>query len=312
MSLIENQQELAQWVRQQSTHLDIAVAFWGAGAVEQLGLDGAKKSYRVLLDLTSGGSNPEVVAQLLKLRPKFVRCVSRLHAKAFIGESEVVIGSANASANGLGAEGNEATHWRELGLATKSPSDVAAAQAWFTSLWGNSMAITPKMLADAKTKWERRQKTRPHDLGTNSDLLTAASANPNAFKNRGIYITVSTEKLSPKAAEARAEKAKKTKTPAYMFEQWPKMPVNSHLICFTDFGNDGIRRDGPGIYHSRADKQRGPYFWVDRSSIEGFELGPLQPWKKRLELAKTRDARKWNSAYGFVMDLGKFVEKYPA
>jgi len=207
MSLIEDQQNLAQWVRNQSTHLNIAVAFWGVGAVEQLGLDDAKKSYRILLDLSSGGSNPKVVAQLLKLRPKFVRCVDRLHAKAFIGKSEMVIGSANASANGLGAEGSEATHWCELGLTTKSPSDVAAAQDWFKALWGDSKTITPKMLADAKTKWERRQKMRPQDPTTSTDLLTAAAANPDAFKNRGYYVTVSTERLSPKAAKIRVEEA---------------------------------------------------------------------------------------------------------
>jgi len=311
MSLIEDQQDLAQWVRQQSTHLDIAVAFWGTGAVEQLGLNDAKKSYRILLDLTSGGSNPKVVAQLLKLRPKFVRCVDRLHAKAFIGKNEVVIGSANASANGLGAEGSEATHWHELGLTTKSASDVAAAQSWFEALWAGSKTITPKMLADAEVKWKKRQQQRPQAPASSTDLLTAASANPDAFKNRGMYITVSTKKLSAKAENVRKEKAKETRSPAYMFEQWPKMPVNSHLICFTDFGNDGIRRDGPGVYHSRANKQRGPNFWVDKSSIEGFELGSLRSWKKRLEQAKIRDARKWNSDYGFVMDLGEFAEKYP-
>ena len=69
MSLIQNQQDLARWVREKEDHLDIAVAFWGAGAVEQLGLDGSKKRFRILLDLTSGGSNPKVVQQLLDLRP---------------------------------------------------------------------------------------------------------------------------------------------------------------------------------------------------------------------------------------------------
>lgn len=311
MSLIEDQQHLAQWVRNQRTHLDIAVAFWGTGAVEQLGLDESKKSYRILLDLSSGGSNPSVVEQLLALRPKLVRCVDRLHAKAFIGKSEVVIGSANASANGLGAEGSEATHWCELGLSSKAPGDVAAAQAWFKTLWDDSKKITPKMLAEADAKWKKRQKLRPQAPASSTDLLTAASENPKDFMNRGIYVTVSTEKLSSKAEKVRVERAKETKAPAYMFEQWPKMPVNAHLISFTDFGKDGIRRDGPGVYHSRVDKQRGPYFWVDKSSIEGFDLGPLQAWRKRLEQAKLRDSRKWNSDYGFVMDLGKFVEKYP-
>lgn len=310
MSLIQDQQDLARWVRNEKDHLEIAVAFWGAGAVEQLGLDDENKSYRVLLDLVSGGSNPKVVAQLLKLRPKLVRCVDRLHAKAFIGKSELVIGSANASSNGLGEEGSEATHWRELGLSSKSRRDIAAAQTWFNDLWKVSNKITPKMLIAAEAKWRKRQRSRPLSLPAGTDLLTAVSANPNAFKNRDIYITVTTEKLSVKAERVRKEKAKETKAPAYMFEDWPKMPVNAHLICFTDFNGNTIFKDGPGIYHTRADKQRGPHFWIDKSTIEGLELGPLLRWRRRLEKARESNKPKWFSAYGFIMDLGEFVEEY--
>ena len=310
MSLIQDQQDLVRWVRNEKEHLEIAVAFWGSGAVEQLGLDDANKSYRILLDLTSGGSNPKVVAQLLKLRPKLVRCVDRLHAKAFIGKSEVLIGSANASANGLGEEGSEATHWRELGLSSKSRKDIVAAQAWFEGLWEDSREITQKMLACAREKWEKRQKARPLHVSASKDLLEAASANPDAFKNRNIFISVSTEKLSARAEKVRVKKAKETKAPAHMFENWPTMPVDAHLICFTDFNGKTISKDGPGIYHTRVDRQRGPYFWIDESNIEGFEFGRIPPWRRSLERARAANPRRWDSTYGFIMDFGEFAEKY--
>ncbi len=54
MAIIENQQELAEWVRHHKKHLDIAVAFWGEGALKQLDLDNPSKSFRILLELSSG------------------------------------------------------------------------------------------------------------------------------------------------------------------------------------------------------------------------------------------------------------------
>lgn len=310
MAIIENQQDLAKWVRDHDDHLDIAVAFWGDGALTQLGLENPKKKFRILLDLSSGGTNPKVVQSLLKLKPDSIRCVDRLHAKAYIGKSEVAIGSANASANGLGLEGHEATHWHELTAISSQADDIRIAKNWFNSLWKDSKSITPQLLSDAQKKWKRRQQSRPQPSGQSTDLLTAATANPKAFKNRGIYVTVSTEKLSASAERARSQKQEETRSPAYMFENWSSMPVNAHLICFIDFHGRTISRDGPGIFHTRTDKQRGPHYWVDKSSIEGFELGPVYPWRQRLEKARSENFRKWNSNTGFVMDLGEFVEKY--
>ena len=49
--LIHDQQHLAKWVRDLKGSLDIAVAFWGAGAIEALGLDNPAREVRVLLNL---------------------------------------------------------------------------------------------------------------------------------------------------------------------------------------------------------------------------------------------------------------------
>lgn len=310
MAIIENQQDLAEWIRHHDKHLDVAVAFWGEGALEQLGFDDPSKPFRILLELSSGATNPKVVRDLLKLKPKSVRCIDRLHAKAYIGDAEVVVGSANASTSGLGTEGYEATHWHELAIISSDEKDILAARAWFKSMWKASKAITPKLLTEAEERWKRRQQHRPSPKGNFTDLLTAATANPNAFKNRGIYVTVSTEKLSPKAEKARQAKQKETRSMAYMFEDWSRMPVNAHLICFVDFNGKTISRDGPGVFHTRMDKQRGPHFWVDKSNIDGFKLGPIQPWRRRLEEARSANPRRWNSSNGFVMDLGEFAERY--
>jgi len=63
---------------------DFAVAYWGKGATERLGLDKIrKKPVRIICDLWSGACNPNELQKLLdrgfKLRTK-----DRLHAKVYI------------------------------------------------------------------------------------------------------------------------------------------------------------------------------------------------------------------------------------
>lgn len=127
--LIENQQHLAQWVRDTRGPLDLAVAFWGKGAVEELSLKKARP-IRVLLELQSGGTNPAEVRRLMDLAHVEVRQLPRLHAKVYIANNAVLIGSTNASANGLGSEGSESTRWHELAVRTNDLAVVRDTQRW--------------------------------------------------------------------------------------------------------------------------------------------------------------------------------------
>lgn len=129
-TVIENQQDLAKWVCSQKGRLDLAVAFWGDGAIAQLGLKNGRKA-RILLELKSGSTNPKVVQELLGMKSVQVKQRDLLHAKVYLGQDEMVIGSANASANGLGAEGKEATHWSELSVRIACPDAIAQAANWF-------------------------------------------------------------------------------------------------------------------------------------------------------------------------------------
>lgn len=98
-----------------------------------LGLAERRAKTLILLELDCGGSNPAEIELLWRtLGKERVRCLPRLHAKTFIAANEVLIGSANASANGLGAEGNEAKHWHELILLSHDPIAVDEARNWFS------------------------------------------------------------------------------------------------------------------------------------------------------------------------------------
>ncbi len=96
----------------------LAVAFWGRGAMKALGIECPKspqRNYQIICNLTTGGTNPAEI-ELLRGKGYDVRHSPRLHAKVFRFADSAVIGSANASANGLGFECNEMNNWSELGV----------------------------------------------------------------------------------------------------------------------------------------------------------------------------------------------------
>ena len=86
---------------------DLAVAYFGKGAMQRLGLK-APKGARILCDFWSGCCNPFEIELLIRGGAD-IRDSRGLNAKVYIGSEEAVVASANASANGLGLEGDEVT-----------------------------------------------------------------------------------------------------------------------------------------------------------------------------------------------------------
>ena len=52
---------------------------------------------------------------------------STLHAKVYISEDTLIVGSANLSTNGIGLE-DEAAKWLEASIVSKNPKLIAEAQ----------------------------------------------------------------------------------------------------------------------------------------------------------------------------------------
>ncbi|MBY5399500.1 hypothetical protein HFN01_32380 [Rhizobium leguminosarum] len=83
----------------------IVVALWGAGAIDALGLRKEWRSLRVVCNLQSGACNPSEIEEVQKLRDLGakveVRSDPRLHGKVYLTDKQLVLGSSNASSNGL-------------------------------------------------------------------------------------------------------------------------------------------------------------------------------------------------------------------
>jgi len=140
--------------------LRLAVAFWGKGAANYLGLVKGNKG-RIICNLGMGGTNPDEIRVLMD-HDFTVRQCDKLHSKVYIGDGGVIIGSSNASANGLSFDGTEECEgWTETNVLLKSPCAHSKLTAWFDEFWNSEHVykIDGDCLEKARKYWELRQST---------------------------------------------------------------------------------------------------------------------------------------------------------
>ncbi|GGE59148.1 hypothetical protein GCM10007421_37180 [Halopseudomonas oceani] len=133
----------------ESDPLRVAVAFWGAGADE---LVDPSKRYRIICNLTEGGTNPAVIRMLLTCPNVEVRYLPGLHAKVFIGASQALVGSANFSANGLGIGAEPGAGWHEAAVLV----DAVEVTTWFEAHWQSALPVAEQVLFEAELQFEAR------------------------------------------------------------------------------------------------------------------------------------------------------------
>lgn len=136
-----------------------AVAFWGHGAVEEL--FGTKVLQRddvhVVCDLSMGGTNPATLRALGAPDNPQIRFLDGLHAKVFLSEHGAVVGSANASNNGIGFMGGNA-QLLEAGTYFAPDSDAwRTINNWFTRLSERGAGqVEAEALNAAQLAWNLR------------------------------------------------------------------------------------------------------------------------------------------------------------
>jgi hypothetical protein len=134
--------------------ISIAVAFWGADGPKRIGVPEQLKA-RIVCNLQSGASNPSAIRQLMGIAR--VRCHPRLHGKLYATDKAAIIGSSNASTNGLALEGQDAYGWEEANVLTNDPTILGQAAAWFERIWNDAMEIDENDLEKAQEVWDQRR-----------------------------------------------------------------------------------------------------------------------------------------------------------
>ena len=183
-----------------------AVAFWGTGASAHLFPQQGFRKVRILCDLSQGGTNPDELILLGAPSNKALRQVERLHAKVYLSKRGAIIGSANASDNGIGFAG--ASGLIEAGILVEPDSEsFKAAGIWFEGLWEKSRKIGPEALAAAEASWNARPPgwgptRRPIPTDAPS-LLHVVAADPERFRGTGFAFTTGAARMDDLAEAAR-------------------------------------------------------------------------------------------------------------
>lgn len=155
-----------------------AVAFWSAVGVGEIFPTGVPKDAKIVCDISMGATSAEALSALQAPHNPNLRHSVRMHAKVFISDKGLVVGSANASASALGdCEGPNCNTEAGVFHSPGSPSWQSAV-AWFDNFLNESLQI-----GDTEVEWARltyRPKplmVRPGPVASGSllDLVTAAS-----------------------------------------------------------------------------------------------------------------------------------------
>jgi hypothetical protein len=160
----------------------IAVPFWGRGAVATLGLTSGAR-LRVICNLDHPGCNPDVIAELRKLKIK-VKTHPRLHAKIYATPDLAIVGSSNVSTNGLTVEGSGAKGWIEANVASTDPAFVKSVIDLFMEVW-NDEASRMVSKGDIKAARDARKARPPmlYDLPRRASLFDSVRTKPDSFSN---------------------------------------------------------------------------------------------------------------------------------
>ncbi|RBI69030.1 hypothetical protein DQW77_15925 [Roseovarius sp. TE539] len=139
-----------------------AVAFWGIGAAYEVfgGEFDQRDDVKIICDISMGGTNPLTLRQLGAPENNYLKYKDKLHAKTYLSEEGLVVGSANASSNGIGRSGRPAGLVEAGSFFPVGSPEWQEANRWFCSLWDEEgcLKVDQQALERAEDLWSRRAR----------------------------------------------------------------------------------------------------------------------------------------------------------
>lgn len=213
-----------------------AVAFWGKGS-SSIFTPSALKDAKIICDVSLGGTNPKALVDLGAPDRNTLRHVEALHAKVYLSDRGMMIGSANASGGGIGfgktAGLIEAGIWH-----APTSAAFAAASDWFAKLWRRARMVDEDALALA------RRRFRPPPIGPrprcnpkSNSVLDAVAVDPERFRGVGFVLTSgsTTAKQRDAAADATIIADQQGPTPLLSTADQRKIRVRNPGNVFSEW-----------------------------------------------------------------------------
>ncbi|MGO8738758.1 hypothetical protein [Rhodoblastus sp.] len=303
----------------------LAVAFWGEGAIRSLGIE-RPENHEILCNLTMGGTNPEEIKLLID-QGFSVRHSPRLHAKVYRFDDAAVVGSANASANGLGFEGCEMSGWSEVGVLVTDPEQLREIDRWWEREFAAARPVGRDDLRTAAKRHGRARQNRPPVLPEKKfrNLLEALATAGQDFRDRPIYLVCNNTELS-RQGRAQQKAVKQDFGEEFdVYENWDTMPIDAYLIEFWDKGKGkfsflgfystdkkfGVKRSNGNDYQ-RVMKVKRISMDTGFDTIFRNNLGPMGKWGKILADIKARSPQRWKKENGCCVQLSDIAQRFEA
>ncbi len=162
-----------------------AVAFWGTGA-EALLDQATGDQPRIICDVTLGGTSPNALRAIGAPDNARLRYLPSLHAKVYISDRGAIVGSANASKNGVGLDGPPSLI--ESGVLVSPDNDTfGQAVIWFETQWKASKKVDTSAL-DLATKRFQPGRTPGSRTVRPGSLLDLIAVDPDRFSDVSIVL----------------------------------------------------------------------------------------------------------------------------
>lgn len=291
----------------------IAVAYWGDGALERLGLDKIDSSrVQIVCNARSGGCNITEVRGLIAQHGKErVLTSDRLHAKVWLTDDAAIVGSSNASTNGFGIEGEDASGLIEGNVLVTAPKTLATIRRWFEGEVMRSAREITK--SDFKRGDKERNKRGAFDRSTKRTVLEELARNPSAFDDRNINVWIWPMGYQSKAAQKHViTEGQRRNLPDLDF--WEDvsdddlLPPGSIVI---EFDSSTELPTYEGIFRVLDDKPVIPFrrskllLCQKKRNVVGSPIGEKSVWRKAALLAaESSGDRYWDGT------LTDFVATY--
>lgn len=231
-----------------ATHARLAVAFWGKGAIERLGLDRPGLTAEILCNLESGACNPKELRRLYDHPGITLRSHPALHAKVWWTAGGAVLGSSNASANGLAVEGEAADGWHEANVAIGEAGMLADIDRWFTRLSYAGYAVEPEDIDRAAELWKARARIAPTGRRLARTLSEAWRASPSHVVWKKLYVAFCRDGLAAEDEACLAQEVADGRLTLGIsaYEGWNTELAPGDLVI--DFGVHGQTSDFGGLW----------------------------------------------------------------
>ena len=204
----------------------LAIAFIGESAWEIF--KDSQDEISILCNLESGATNPSTIEKLSSKANIKIKTNKKLHAKVYIGNDQLIVSSANLSANGLSYEDNEIKGWVEASLISRDAKAIQDANNWFQEIWKNSSNITQENIDIATVAWQKKRNSRLVNSGE-SDSIIDALLN-NELKDKEVYLALY-RKYSGQEAQEKWDNVQDNYGRNFdYYEDWDEIPSNAFCI----------------------------------------------------------------------------------